>query len=132
MNALQEFLLKRDVTNLTDTVNLGGDLKDFPFTIQAMTQDQYSDYQNRCIENPGSKKRKFNIKKFNDLIVVNHCTEPNFKDAELLKASGLMDSILLMYKTLLPGEIATLADEIMQLSGFNTGMEEEIEEVKNS
>lgn len=132
MNALQQFLMKNSVDNLTEEVCLGGRLKDFKFKIKAMTGNQYNDYQSLCIENPNSpKKRRFNTKKFNELIVVNCVVEPNFKDADWIKELGVIDATAAMYKTLLAGEIAQLADEALRISGFDHDVDEEMEEVKN-
>lgn len=132
MNALQQFLTKNSVDNLTKEVSLGGRLKDFKFKIKALTGNQYNDFQALCIENPNSpKKRRFNTKKFNELIVINCVVEPNFKDAEWIKELGVVDAASAMYKTLLAGEITQLAEETLRLSGFDRDIEEEIEEVKN-
>lgn len=132
MNALQQFLTKNSVDNLTKEVSLGGRLKDFKFKIKALTGNQYNDFQSLCIENPNSpKKRRFNTKKFNELIVINCVVEPNFKDAEWIKELGVVDAASAMYKTLLAGEITQLAEETLRLSGFDRDIEEEIEEVKN-
>ena len=125
--------MENPVDNLTAQITVSERLKDFPFTIKGMTGNEYNDYQNRCIENPNSpKKRKFNSRKFNELIVINHTIEPNFKDADWLKAANAgMAPENLMYKTLLAGEITELAEAILKLSGFDKDLEEEIEEVKN-
>lgn len=132
MNALQQFLTKNTVQNLTEEVKLGGRLKDYPFKIKAMTGNQYNDYQTLCIENPNSpKKRRFNTKKFHELIVTNCVIEPNFKDPEWMKELGVADATAAMYKTLLAGEIAQLAEASLKLSGFDRDMDEEMEEVKN-
>ena len=132
MNALQQFLTKNAVDNLTKEVSLGRRLKDFKFKVKALTGNQYNDFQALCIENPNSpKKRRFNTKKFNELIVVNCVVEPSFKDAEWIKELGVPDATSAMYKTLLAGEISQLAEEALRLSGFDRDVEEEMEEVKN-
>ena len=132
MNALQQFLTKNTTDNLTKEVNLGGRLKDFKLKIKAMTGNQYNDYQALCIENPNSpKKRRFNTKKFHELIVVNCVVDPNFKDPDWMTELGVADAASVMYKTLLAGEIAQLAEEALRLSGFDRDLEEEMEEVKN-
>lgn len=132
MNALQQFLIENPVDNLTESVKLTGRLKDFDFKIKAMNGHQYNEYQTACIKNPTSpKKRSFDTVKFNELIVINHVVDPNFKDADWLKQSGCVDSKALLYKTLLAGEIATLASKVLELSGFEGDVEDEVEEIKN-
>ena len=72
MNALQQFLLESNVNDLKKTINIGGRMKDHPLTIRVITGQQYTDYQQQCIENPNSaKKRRFNTRRFNELICVN-------------------------------------------------------------
>ena len=89
MNALQQFLLESNVNNLKKTINIGGRMKDHPLTIRVITGQQYTDYQQQCIENPNSaKKRRFNTKRFNELICVNSLVDPNLKDPEMHQTSG--------------------------------------------
>ena len=134
MNKLQEFLTKNDVSNITEVINLSGRLREFPITIKALPGSQYNEYQKLCIENPTSpKKRSFNSKRFNELLVTNSVVDPNFKDPEFQKANNILDgdATKLLYKVMLSGEISQLAEAIMRLSGFDKDMEEEVEEVKN-
>lgn len=133
MNALQKFLLENPVEDVTADIVISERLKGFHFKIKAITSGEYNQYQSVCIENPNSsKKRKFNTKKFNELVVLNHTVEPNFKDADWLKAAECVDSSRLINKTLLAGEVTEVAQQILKLSGFdNEDLEEEVEEVKN-
>lgn len=133
MNALQKFLLENPVEDVTADIVISERLKGFTFKIKAITSGEYNQYQSICIENPNSpKKRKFNTKKFNELVVLNHTVEPNFKDADWLKAAECVDSSRLINKTLLAGEVTEVAQQILKLSGFdNEDLEEEVEEVKN-
>ena len=133
MNALQLFLTKNSVDNIQDELVISERLKDFKAVIQAMTGDQHTQSQQMCMENPNSpKKRRFNTKRFNELIVINCLKEPNLKDPEWLKAAGCADSAALMYKSFLAGEISTIAEKVMALSGCDRDIEEDMEEVKNS
>lgn len=137
MNALQQFLLSSDVRDVKKTINVGGRLADYPITIRALDGDKYSSFQQMCIENPNSaKKRRFNAKKFNELVCIECLADPNLKDAEFLQAAreraGVADSTGLLYHCFLAGEIAYIAEQALKLSGFNHDMEEEMEEVKNS
>lgn len=137
MNALQQFLLESNVKNLKKVINLGGRLADHPITIRALDGDKYNAFQQLCIENPNSvKKRHFNSKKFNELVCIECLVDPNLKDSEFLKMAreqkGIMDSTSLLYHCFLAGEIAVLAEQALKLSGFDRDVEEEMEEVKNS
>lgn len=136
MNALQQFLLESNVKDMKKVINLGGRLADYPITVRALDGDKYSTFQQMCIENPNSaKKRRFNTKKFNELICIECLVEPSMKDAEFLAAArqrGVVDSASLLYHCFLAGEIATIAEQALKLSGFDRDVEEEIDEVKNS
>lgn len=137
MNALQQFLLNSDVKGLKKVINLGGRLANYPITIRAIEGDKYNSFQQLCIENPNSpKKRRFNSKKFNELICIECLVDPNMKDAEFLQAAreqrGVADSTALLYTCFLAGEIQTIANQALILSGFERDVEEEVEEVKNS
>ena len=137
MNALQQFLLDSNVKDLRKTINLGGRMENYPITIRALEGDKYNTFQQMCIENPNSaKKRRFNSKKFHELVCVECLVEPSMRDAEFLQAAreqkGIMDSTGLLYHCFLAGEIATIAEQALKLSGFDRDVEEEMDEVKNS
>ena len=137
MNALQQFLLNSNVKDLKKVINLGGRLADYPVTIRALDGDKYNSFQQMCIENPNSpKKRRFNSKKFNELVCIECLADPSMKDAEFLQAAreqkGVMDSTGLLYHCFLAGEIASIAEQALKLSGFDREVDEEMEEVKNS
>lgn len=133
MNALQQFLLEQDITNLTKEITLGGRLKDHPLTIRAINGQQYTSFQQLCIENPNSpKKRRFNTKKFNELIAINGLVNPNMKDAEFLEKANCADPSQLLYRVFLAGEINSIASQVLELSGFDQDLEDSEEEVKNS
>ena len=137
MNALQQFLLNSDVKDLKKVINLGGRLADYPVTIRALDGDKYNTFQQMCIENPNSaKKRRFNAKKFNELICIECLVNPCMKDVDFLNAArqqkGITDSTGLLYHCFLAGEIAGIAEQALKLSGFDRDVEEEMEEVKNS
>lgn len=133
MNTLQQFLLQTNVSDLKKIINLGGRMEGHPVTIKALDGDKYNSFQQMCLENPNSaKKRRFNVKKFHELICVECLIDPNLKDPEFIQAGGVPDSTRLLYRCFLAGEIATIAESVLKLSGFDQDMEEEIEEVKNS
>lgn len=133
MNPLQQFLMENKVDNLTKEITLKGRLEEFPITIKAITGEQHSEYQQMCFENMNSpKKRRFNGKRFHELIVINCTLNPNFKDPEWLQEAGVTDPTALMYRSLLAGEIAAIAEAVLDLAGFNSDVEDDMEEVKNS
>lgn len=134
MNALQQFLLNNPVNDVKESIIVSERLKDHKFEIKAVTGDEYNSYQAQCIENPNSaKKRRFNTKRFNELLVLNHTVTPSFKDAAWLEEAGVgPNPAALMYKVLLAGEINELADKILRISGFSdVDFQEQVDEAKN-
>jgi hypothetical protein len=71
-----------------------------------------------------------NIKRLNELIVLNHLVDPNLKDKRLLDKAGLKTAESFLYKFFKPGEISELVNQITTLSGYDADEESAIEEVK--
>lgn len=134
MASVQEFLLSNPVVDLTKVVVVSERLKDYPFTIKPVTTDEQQEYQRMCIKNPASKKKRtFDVQQYNNLIVKNHVVNPNFKDADFLSQAGPgTTSEMLINRVLMSGEVSKLVEEILKFSGFDTDLDEDVEEVKNS
>ena len=99
-----------------------------------MSGDEFGKYQKQCttLNVMGKKKEtSFDSGKFNVLCIVNHCLDPNFKEAELLKGLGVQTPEQAVSKVLLAGEIVELGNQISRISGFDTDINEEIENAKN-
>ena len=132
MGALLEFLIDNPVDDVTEEVIVSKRLEKFPFKIKAMTGKEFSEYQKLATVIGKKKKISFDSQKFNEQVVLNHTIEPNFKDADSIKKAGCQSPEQFLYKSLLAGEIAELAQQISALSGFDKDMEETVEEAKNS
>jgi hypothetical protein len=132
MSTLLEFLIENPVDNLTEKVVVSNRLAKFPFTIKAMTGPEFSEYQKLATRIGKNKKVEFNSKLFNELVVLNHTVEPNFRDANNIKKAGCTSPEGFLYKSLLAGEIAELSQQISNLSGFDRDLEATVEEAKNS
>lgn len=135
LSDLEMFLTDNPVESITEEVKVSKRFGDHKFKINCITGEQLGEYQKQCMENPTSrKKRKFNTDKFNELIVVNHCVSPNFKNKEWLDANGCANNPQKLLNKVLTGiEIQELSVKIQELSGLDLDSEEEeIEEVKNS
>lgn len=138
VSTLQEFLNTNPIDNLTDEVIISDRFRDnegslLKFKIKAMTSGVFEEYRKKSMSiNPKSKQKvELDMKKFNSQIVINQTIEPNFKDAESIRALGCTTPDEYLSRVLLPGEIVELSDQIQKLSGFNKDMEELIEEAKN-
>ncbi|GIN39606.1 phage tail assembly chaperone [Heyndrickxia oleronia] len=67
---------------------------------------------------------------FKKILISKACINPDFNNDDLKQKYGAVDAADCVEKSLLPGEIAKLIEEIFKLSGFDDS-EEEIEAVKN-
>lgn len=127
MGALLDFLLENPVENLRDEVVVSARLSEHPFLIKGVSAGEMAEYSRRCRRRDG-----FDSENFNMLLILNHCLEPDFRNAEALTKAGCATPEGLVNKTLKAGEITALARSIYRLSGYDQTMTEMREEVKNS
>ena len=133
---LTQFLLENDVTTIEEEVVVSRRIKDgegnlLKFKIKPLTYEQYTDYQKQCTIIKG-KEVDFDYRKFNNLLVINHTLEPNFKDADFVKQVGAVYPEQAIGKVLLAGEISVLAEQIRKVSGFEDSLDDLAAQVKNS
>jgi hypothetical protein len=140
MSVLKDFLIENsDVINKEVEVAVSSRFKDkdgnlLKFKIKPMSGDEFGKYQKQCTTitfNNRKRETNFDTGKFNLMCIVNHCTDPSFKDADLLKELGVQTPEQAVSKTLLAGEIVELGSQISSISGFDTDINEEIEKAKN-
>lgn len=140
MSLLKEFLVENiDVTNQEHEVIVSNRFKDkegniLKFKIKPVSGEQFGDYQKRCtnVEIIGKRKvANMDSSKFNNMVIINHCVDPNFKDADLIKQAGVQTPEQALQKLLLAGEIVELSQQISSVSGFDVDINEEIDEAKN-
>lgn len=134
--ALTDFLLANPVDNITEEVVISKRLKDeegnlFKFKIKPMLQEEYLAYQEQCTTAKKNGKIDFNTRKFNQLLILNHTIEPNFRDASLIQSANCRTPEQLLNKSLLAGEIQMLAEQIRLISGFEDSLDDLVEDVKN-
>ncbi|MFE7820595.1 hypothetical protein ACFU1R_20560 [Priestia megaterium] len=91
---------------------------DTDFTISAIDQDTFESAQKEATFDD-----EVNQKELNNLLIARSCIEPNFEDTTLLKHYGARDAGDCVNKALKFGEIATLAQKILELSGFDTSLD---------
>lgn len=136
MSKLQQFLLNNNVNEITEEVIISDRFKDengelMKFKIKTVPAGEHANIQNVCSRVDKKGKLNFNSKLYSEEIITNYCLEPNFKDAEFIKGAGCTNSSQLINKVLLAGEITTLTEEILSLSGFNKDLDALREEAKN-
>lgn len=130
-NALQALLGTKPATEITDKVAIKR-LKT-QFTIKALTGEDIDAIQAQAtyVSKKGKKtETKVNENEASRLLVAKATIEPDFSNAELLKHYKAVDAGECVQKALLAGEIATLQQAILTLSGFGD-LDEEIEDAKN-
>lgn len=130
-NALQALLGTKPATEITQTVTikrLGTD-----FVIKALTGediDAIRTQATRTVRNGKKTELTVNENEVKRQLIVKAAVEPDFTNADLLKHYGAIEAGECVQKALLAGEIATLQQAILELSGFGD-LDEEIEEAKN-
>lgn len=131
---LTEFLAENTVDNITAEVFISERFKKagFAFKIRAMSGQEFNTYQKQATAVGRHKKVNFDSALFNELVVINHTVEPNFKDVETLAKMGCTTPEQFLYSRLKAGEIAELATQISALSGFDADQASLVEDVKNS
>lgn len=131
---LTQFLLDNPQVDITEDVYVAERFKNagLKFTISAMSGEQFSAYQKEATAIGRHKKVNFDSKRFNELVVINHTVNPNFKDADTIKKAGCQTPEQFLYLSLRAGEVVELANQISRLSGFDTDPEALVDEVKNS
>lgn len=140
MSLLKEFLVENaNVSNTEEEVAISPRFKDkdgkiLKFKIKPMNGDEFGRYQKACttISITGKNRNtQFDSGKFNQMVIVNHCIDPDFKDEDFLRQIGCQTPDQAVQKVLLAGEIVELGNQISKLSGFDTDINEEIENAKN-
>ena len=129
MNDLEKFLNLPDVTDIEEDVYVSKRLG--TFKVRAMTAEEHGEYTKRSQGKMNKNGMNFDTSKFNLLIVAGQTVEPNFNNAELLKKSNCTTATDFIKRKLKAGEIAELAGKICEISGFDTDINEDVEEAKN-
>lgn len=133
-STLTQFLAENPVNDITAEVYVSARFKEagFSFKIKAMTGQEFSAYQKQATAVGRHKKVNFDSALFNELVVLNHTVEPNFKDEKTIAAVGCTSPEQFLYSRLKAGEIVELANQITTLSGFDSDQAGLVDEVKNS
>lgn len=131
MSRLEDFLNLPNVADEVQEIFVSQRLG--KFKVKPMTIEKHREFQERCRMRVGKKGEiKFDSGKFNMLIVINQVIDPDFSNAEFLNKVGFKNPIDFINAKFLPGEVAEIAEKVIELSGFETDPEDDIEEAKNS
>jgi len=121
---LDAFLALPAVDTITATVTLPRIGQEI--TVRAMTEAAFQEIRREARE----AERRHRTDTTNILVVEGQCVDPDFSNTEFLKKAGYALGRDFISAKLLPGEIATIADKVIEISGFNR--KEDDEEAKNS
>lgn len=121
MGKLTEFLMQNTARGASTQVDIAG--FPHPFAVKSITQGENIQLQKSCESSYLDKKSAQRCTHFDqDLyltrLVIASCTEPNFKDAQLQKAHGVMGAEQLVEQLFKPGEFAQLAAAVQAVNGF--------------
>lgn len=105
--------------------------KPVPFVIRPVTQAENEELmkKHRKVDKQGVEI--FNRIQYNQELTAAAVVEPPLNNAELQKCYGVLGASKLLSVMLYAGEYATLLEEIQKLSGFDTDINDDIEEAKN-
>lgn len=105
------------------------------FTIQALTLDEAKEIRESAVKirfNKAHEREEYYDEEDAALFaLLKGVIDPDLRDNRLMEKFGVPTPKELVKKLFLSGEIAGISEQIMKLSGFNTGGEAEGEEIKN-
>lgn len=136
MTTLQEFLNQNPVEGMTKKVPVSERIKDkngklFEFEIKSISQKEFKELKTKYTNINKKGKPEVNMEALNEEVVISCTINPNFKDAESIKAMGCTTPLQYLNKVLLAGEVTNLNNEILKFSGFGKSIDELVEDTKN-
>ncbi len=109
-------------------------LGQIPITLKGLTEKEISKIRKECTYTrkfKGKNEDKFDGNEFDAGLIVAATTNFDWGNTKLLDSAKASDAKQFIRKKLLAGEISSLTDKILELSGFNSELEE-AEDIKNS
>lgn len=79
----------------------------------------------------GVASTDFDTEKYILMVCIATVVEPNLKAEAFQDAFGVKSAEALLKKLLLPGELQSLKEKVMEVNGFDMGMDDLVEEAKN-
>jgi len=134
MSSLKAFLNPIQVENKEVIVSnrFQEDGKPVPFIIRPITQKENEQLIKKHTRKDKKGNETFDRTRYIHELTAAAVVFPDLKNAELQKAYGVLGEVELLKTMLLVGEFAELAQAVQELSGLDTDINEEIEEVKNA
>lgn len=134
MSSLKAFLNPIKVENKEVIISnrFQEDEKPVPFVIRPITQKENEQLIKKYTKRDKKGNETFNRTEYVQALTASAVVFPDLKNAELQKAYGVLGETELLKTMLYVGEFAELAQAVQELSGLDTDINEEIEEVKNA
>lgn len=98
-----------------------------PVTLRGLTGKQVYTIRERCTERTdrrGQKSERLDEEQFNVALIAAATVSPNWGDSRLLAKYQASSGEEVIKRILLAGELSALGDEVLDLSGFNTTLDE--------
>ena len=137
MSNVEDFLMS-NVNTEDQTKEVKFERFKSPFVIKAITAEKNSLLQKQATRRVQDRKTRqmiseMNQEKYVDLLIQESVITPNLESEELQKSWGcIADPAGLLKKMLLAGEYTDLADQIQQLSGFDSeNIDDLVDDAKN-
>lgn len=105
--------------------------KPVPFVIRPITQKENEALIRKCTRKNKKGEEFFDRVAYNQALAASAVVEPDLENAELQKAYGVLGADKVLVAMLYVGEFAFLMQEVQELSGLDTDINEDIEEAKN-
>lgn len=133
MNSLKAFLNPVQVENKEVIVSnrFKEDGEPVPFIIRPITQEENKQLIKKFTKKDKKGNETFDRPEYVSALTASAVVFPDLTSAELQKAYGVLGESALLQKMLYVGEYAVLAQEVQELSGLETDINEDIEEAKN-
>lgn len=133
MSSLKAFLNPIQVENKEVVVSnrFQENGKPVPFVIRPITQKENEQLMKRHTKKDKKGNEIFDRTGYIHELTARAVVFPDLKNAELQSAYGVLGETELLKTMLYAGEYAELAQAVQELSGLDTDINEEIEEVKN-
>lgn len=123
--------------NIEKAENVSLKLKRFgeAIVLRPLDSDEADRINERCFVNKagrkGKQERVFDVVKYNREICVASVVHPDLNSSEIQESYGVIGADNLFGKMFLLGEANEILEKVMEISGIDTSMDEEIEEAKN-
>lgn len=104
-----------------------------PITLRGLSEREVNRVKKECTHEKkvrGAKVKELDEEEFNAALIEKATVSPNWNDTKLLNALKASDGRQVIKKKLLAGETSALGDKVLELSGFDSELEE-IENIKN-